>query len=233
MRAFVGFPAGKTSFTPIPDLFFTELLASIGDVAELKLALYMFWALNRQRGYPRYMMVSELESETLLLSALAVDSTEDPCAALHRALQSAVERGLLLMLTVTAEEADVSYVFINTPQGRKAVEQVKSGDLILEVRGPVREAHVARERPNIFALYEQNVGLLQPILAEELELAACTYPPEWIEDAFKIAVESNVRSWRYIRAVLERWANEGRGDAPYGSSHGTRRPGARQRERTP
>ncbi|MHB1296390.1 MAG: DnaD domain-containing protein [Anaerolineae bacterium] len=233
MRTFAGFPEGKTSFTPIPDLFFTEVLCANENAAELKLTLYMFWALNRQRGYPRYMMVSELENETLLLSALAADSSEEPGILLHRALQSAVERGVLLLLTIAAEEGDAGYVFINTPQGRKAIEQVKSGDLILEVRGPVREAHIARERPNIFGLYEQNIGLLQPLLAEELELAARTYPPEWIEDAFKIAVESNARSWRYIRAVLERWTNEGRDDDAGPHSRRATRSGARQRGCTP
>ncbi|MBC7239383.1 MAG: DnaD domain protein, partial [Chloroflexi bacterium] len=74
-------------------------------------------------------------------------------------------------------------------------------------------------RPNIFELYEQNIGLLQPLLAQELEEAARDYPPEWIEDAFRIAVERNVRHWRYIRAILERWATEGRDGKP-GLEHG-------------
>ena len=65
-------------------------------------------------------------------------------------------------------------------------------------------------------LYEQNIGMLQPMIAEELQEAEQRYPREWIEEAFKIAAEANVRKWRYIRAILERWATEGRDDAEAG-----------------
>ena len=61
-------------------------------------------------------------------------------------------------------------------------------------------------------MYEDNIGLISPILADELKDAEATYPPQWIEDAFKIAVENNVRRWSYIRAVLERMATAGRED---------------------
>jgi DnaD/phage-associated family protein len=72
------------------------------------------------------------------------------------------------------------------------------------------ESVTPAERPNIFVLYEQNVGLLQPIIAEELQEAERAYPQEWIEEAFRIAVENNVRNWKYIRRILERWAAEGK-----------------------
>jgi DnaD/phage-associated family protein len=67
-------------------------------------------------------------------------------------------------------------------------------------------------RPNIFQLYEDNIGLLSPILADELRDAEESYPASWIEDAFRIAVTKNARNWRYIRAILERWATEGKDD---------------------
>ena len=72
------------------------------------------------------------------------------------------------------------------------------------------EPRIAVERPNIFQLYEQNIGLLQPIIAEQLQEAEDTYPAEWIEEAFTIAAEQNVRNWRYVRAILDRWLAEGR-----------------------
>ena len=68
-------------------------------------------------------------------------------------------------------------------------------------------------RPNIFVLYEQNIGLISPLIAQELMEAEATYPQGWIEEAFKIAVERNIRNWRYIKRILERWATEGKEDA--------------------
>ena len=66
------------------------------------------------------------------------------------------------------------------------------------------------ERPNIFVLYEQNIGLLSPLIADELKDAADQYPAEWIEAAFREAVQHNKRKWNYIRAILRRWETEGR-----------------------
>jgi DnaD/phage-associated family protein len=64
-------------------------------------------------------------------------------------------------------------------------------------------------QPNIFRLYEENIGPLAPLVAEELEEAEARYPWPWIEAAFREAVERNKRSWRYIKAILRRWEEEG------------------------
>jgi DnaD/phage-associated family protein len=69
------------------------------------------------------------------------------------------------------------------------------------------------ERPALIGLYEQNIGLVTPMLIDELREAEDRYPREWIEEAMREAVRANARSWRYIRKVLERWATNGRHDA--------------------
>jgi DNA replication protein len=71
-------------------------------------------------------------------------------------------------------------------------------------------AQVQIERPNIFVLYEQNIGLLSPLIADELKDAADHYPADWIEAAVREAVLHNKRKWSYIRAILRRWETEGR-----------------------
>ena len=117
---------------------------------------------------------------------------------------------------------------MNTPQGRKAVDEVRRGDLVLETAGHVREPHIDRDRLTIFELYEQNIGLLQPMLAEELKEAERTYPEAWIRDAFRIAVEQNARRWRYIASILERWARDGKDDGEPTQRKRVRRPSAEQ-----
>ena len=77
---------------------------------------------------------------------------------------------------------------------------------------PGLRVHLQTQRPNIFVLYEQNIGTLTPMMAEELMEAEKSFPAEWIEDAFREAVKSNVRKWRYVQSILETWADEGRGD---------------------
>src|SRR5882724_7834371 len=73
-----------------------------------------------------------------------------------------------------------------------------------------RDIKVQIERPNIYVLYEQNIGLLSPLLADQLIEAEKHYPYEWIEDAFREAVQRNKRNWSYIRAILRRWETEGK-----------------------
>jgi DNA replication protein len=93
------------------------------------------------------------------------------------------------------------------------VDRVRRGELELATHAILEEPRADVERPNIFVLYEQNIGLLQPMIAEELQEAEQSYPAGWIEEAFRIAAEQNVRKWRYIREILERWATEGKDDA--------------------
>lgn len=77
-----------------------------------------------------------------------------------------------------------------------------------EIRIP--QSAIRIERPNIYVLYEQNIGLLTPIMAEKLQDSEGRYPREWIEAAFEEAVLNNKRNWRYIERILERWTAEGR-----------------------
>ena len=65
-------------------------------------------------------------------------------------------------------------------------------------------------RPDIYTLYEQNIGPLTPILSERLREAERLYPAAWVEEAFAEAVNYNRRSWAYIARILENWAANGR-----------------------
>ena len=66
------------------------------------------------------------------------------------------------------------------------------------------------ERPNIFKLYEENIGPLTPLIADALKDAEETYSDEWIAETIELAVKNNKRSWKYCEAILKRWKEEGR-----------------------
>lgn len=66
------------------------------------------------------------------------------------------------------------------------------------------------QRPDIYTLYEQNIGPLTPILSERLREAEKLYPADWVEAAFTEAVNYNRRSWAYIARILENWATDGK-----------------------
>ena len=206
--SFPGFPAGRLAQTPLPNLLFSELVPQIDDLGELKTTLHVLWLLSRKTGSPRYVTLQELAGDSTLARSLS-GLAASPGEALEASLRKAVARGTLLHLL--SERGQDHIYLLNSPQGRRAAEKAELGELQIATETLHIEPASPSERPNIFVLYEQNIGLLQPMIAQELEEAERIYSPEWIEDAFRIAIENNVRNWKYIRRILERWAAAGRG----------------------
>jgi len=150
-----------------------------------------------------------LRRDTLLLESLRMPG-RSPKDSLAEALERAVARQTLLSLSVRVDNEDRTWYFPNTDRGRRAVARFRAGIWNMEDVAIIPETDAQPEtQQNIFSLYEQNIGLLQPLIAEELREAEEDYPREWIERAFRIAAQRNVRHWRYVQAILKRWASKG------------------------
>jgi DnaD/phage-associated family protein len=203
---FKGFPAGAKA-TVLPSVFFSELLPQIEDASELRVTLYLFYALGRRHGYPRFVTERELAAEGPLLIALG---TEEPLVELEKGLALALERGSLLAIEVEENGTREALFTTNTPANRRAFEQIRDGRIPLGRPLPSVAQAPATQRENVFHLYEENIGPLTPLVAEELKEAEQLYPYEWLEEALREAALQNKRSWRYAAAILQRWATEGR-----------------------
>ncbi len=206
---FAGFPAGARA-TVVPSVFFTELLPQIEDEAELRVILYVIYALGRRKGYPRFVTEAELRAEGPLLASLGDGADEAAVAALSRGLAGAVERGSLLAQEVEKDGRGETLYFLNTPSDRRAIALIREGRLDLGRPLPAEQGAPASRRENVFQLYEENIGPLTPLVAEELKEAEELYPYEWLEEALREAALLNKRSWRYASRILQRWATEGR-----------------------
>jgi DNA replication protein len=227
--SFAGFPSGKNPSIPLPEQFFTVLLPEIEDSSELKVTLHLFWLLYHKRGSPRCASERELARDPILRRSLRQrGDPRPPEERLRDGLERAVARGTLLRVLLRVQSERVAWYFFNTERSRQAIARLRSGALapmhLLELEGLTAsndgwpEVLLESERPNIFTLYEQNIGLLLPMLAEELKEAAERYPAPWIEEAFREAVQQNKRSWSYIRAILRRWETEGKGGKRRGTT---------------
>ncbi|MEO7021326.1 MAG: DnaD domain protein [Ktedonobacteraceae bacterium] len=159
---------------------------------------------------------------------------------LRQGLEQAVVRATLLRIHLkllgenSGEEEVIGWYFFNTARSRKVVRELQGAEMVpvslltkneqqtslvgvgagahlsSGSNGWLDSARVLVERPNIFVLYEQNIGLLTPMIASQLEDAADQYPADWIEAAFSEAVQRNKRNWKYISAILRRWETDGR-----------------------
>lgn len=210
---FSGFLTGKGRPTPVPAQFFTELLPQIDALDELKLTLYVLWNLGQQEGSLRFIRHTDLQADAGLLSALD-SQPEMALEKLEQALAATIKRGTLLPAKTKLGRALEDVYFLNSPHGRAAWRALQKGEQFTELkeRAPVT---LTPERPNIFRLYEENIGPLTPLMAETLADAENEYPLEWIEEAVRTAVHKNVRHWRFVEAVLRSWKEKGR--------HGTNR----------
>jgi len=214
VKRFSGFPA-RMEFTSIPNLFFSSLLPQITDIAELKTTLHIMAVIYRKRGFPRFVTFSELLGNASLMSSLQ-GGVEPPDEILRGALKMTVERGTFIHMVLDRDGASEDAYFLNTESNRQAVVKIQNGELRLSGLKAEERVYVeAEEPPDIFVLYEQNIGLLTPMIADELRDAEKSYPESWIRDAIKEAVLYNKRNIKYIIKILENWMAEGKRDGAY------------------
>jgi len=193
MNKFKGFTDSET-FSVIPDAFFHQLLKQIEDVAELKVTLYLIWRIEHMEGPFRALSKMDFDIKDLSLAADEVTS----------GLEKAVKRGTFLKV----QKESMVYFLLNSPRGRAgaaAIENEQWNPKTGITAPPV-------ERPNIFKLYEDNIGPLTPLIADALKDAEETYSAEWISESIDLAVKNNKRSWKYCEAILKRWKEEGRAE---------------------
>ena len=211
---FDGFPRNVRA-TPVPDPLFNTLLEEIEDPAELKVTLRLIWLLGQKRGPLRYVSEGELLGDATLARGMK-GQVGNPGDRVKQGLNLALARGTLLGHTWNSTDGERCYL-LNTEDNRRRlaadpaltgnsrplVNHLDAGDDLI---GEPGRGH----RRSIYDLYENNIGTIGPLMAEQLSEAEDRYPPQWVEEAFKLAAYENKRSWRYIAAILRRWAAEGR-----------------------
>ena len=207
---FKGFPRRARS-VPVPAPVFGPLLEQIDDLGELKCLLRVIWLLHQKKGYPRFVTLRELLADRTLVTVLGDGGSPDH-RSVERAVNRAVERGALATVTLDRNGVMDRLYALNTEPDRDALAKMAGSTVSAGPMGGPEPWEGATQRPNVFAIYEDNIGMLSPMIAEELQEAEQLYPATWIEEAVREAVSQNKRSWRYIVRILERWEREGRSD---------------------
>ena len=208
-RPYEGFPR-KVRQVPVPAPLLGSLLERIDDLAELKCALRVISLLSEKRGYPRFLTLREIQADEILARALPDSGKDKSPDLIEKALGRAVKRGTLSFVVMGAGRKRQPVFGLNTESDRAALARLANQPPPDGVND-YEPAAAPAERPNIFEMYEQNIGLLSPIISDQLREAEAMYHEDWIADAFNEAVANNKRSWRYISTILERWEREGRG----------------------
>lgn len=170
--------------------------------SDLILILLSFFSLLSSQEKPVW-VIQEFTLKEASLDPLFRGNSERLQAALDQALES----DLLLRYTNARQ---CGYLLPGTPEGQKLFNALTAGEVAVESL-LLAEPVPLQVRPNIYKLYEANIGPLTPMIAEILREDETTYPLEWIEDAIGEAVQHNARNWKYVRAILKTWKEKGRG----------------------
>jgi DnaD/phage-associated family protein len=205
-HGFDGFP-GLSRGTVIPNIFFSAVLPGMTSPGDLLAFLWVLRVVQEQRGDVRFASAAQVWRTDGC--AASFEALAGGRAGFDSGLNRCVELGALLALQLVGADGEETVYFVNNPGSRRAVARARAGDLELRPATAVRALPVTA-RPGIFRLYEENIGTITPMVGERLLEAAETYPPEWIEDAFREAAELNRRNWRYVERILQNWAQEGR-----------------------
>jgi DnaD/phage-associated family protein len=220
-KRFGGFLVATDPAVPVPLTFFTDVLPQVTEIAEVQVALAVFRLATLAGGIDAAVGERSVLRDRAVREALrVVGSPREPDERIGTGLDLAVGRGTLLRFATEIGKDRRVWYYVNTPANQALVAAMSRGAVAPpEALWEGGEAPTVRpERPNVFRLYEQNIGLLTPLIADHLVAALEHYPRDWIEDAIGEAVSYNRRSWRYVQRILEKWSVSGRGETADGDS---------------
>ncbi len=200
-RPIKGFPLSDDyGTTRVPNLVLGRVLAELEDPKTLKLILRAIWLLERQRGFPRYISADDLRRDRVLVTVF------DDGPEFATSLASAIAHGVLLEVSAN----DAQWLMLNTESARRASLEVFDPAVTSDGDSDGWDTPTASTSPpDAFRAYEENIGVLSPMIRENILSALEDFTDEDITHAVRIAVENESRSWSFVAGVLRRWLRDG------------------------
>lgn len=213
--AVTGLVLNPTETIAVPRSFMIDILPGISSTEELHVSLAVFRLLDEGEGFASPIAEKSIVRDRMLRAALRIEgSPRAPDARIERGLDLAIARGTLIRLVSSEARKQATFYYLNTPENRSSIRLMESGQLAAPraLWPDDSPPSITIDRPNAFRLYEQNIGPLTPLIADQISRAIEEFPEDWIEAALAEAVAYNRRSWRYVTRILEAWKTQGRQD---------------------
>lgn len=222
----VTLPVTAHSEIPIPREFLAERIAFIDDPAELHVTLAVFRLAADSGSTPPAVSEDAVLRDAVLARTFHEDRKSSKLSQrIRRGLQYATARDSIVQIVLETNGHEERWYVPASDEHRAALESVLLDPGAWPIAGI--DATIVATAPSVFSLYEKNIGMLTPLLTDQIESAMELYPLDWIEDAVREAVTYNKRNWRYVQRVLENWSVNGRGDTQSrGNQHATNWGGA-------
>ena len=206
---FEGFTKGvKYSAVPAPIL--NSYLEIVENFAELKTVLRAIWILNNKKGRVQYITQEELCSDRILTRSLLAKTIEEHQKMVISSLAAAVSHSIFIEPKHGANNHTV--YFLNTESNRI----LNNKPLQIPHADKPDSWEIEHDLPGPYTLYEQNIGMITPLIADKIKEAEAEFPTEWIAEAIIESVSMNKRNWAYISSILTNWQIEGKSNGESG-----------------
>jgi len=214
-----GFPPG-VKYIPTPAPLFSTYLEKYDSLEEVKILLKIIHSLYLKKDFPAFLFTSELLSDPTMLK-IYNGSKENIIQKISDSLISLEEKGIIILIT---DEENNERIFINSDQVRKHIKRqgIEKDFSYHKYESEIVDLE-SEKRNSALILYENNIGYITPIIYENIHNALQQYDESDILDAIKIAVENNVKNWKYIETILKRWDSEGKEKEIKNERYGTTR----------
>ena len=128
MARFDGFPPIETNFTPIPDVWFDELIPKITSLAEVKVTEYIFRHTYGWRKQCDWITLDQFVNGVKTRDGHQLDvGTGLSMPSVVSGIKKAIERGTILKFKDGKIGQERSFYFLNTTQNRTIVEKLELG----------------------------------------------------------------------------------------------------------
>ncbi len=200
---------------PIPSSFFERHLPRIRDMVALRVLLTIYRCVDDVEPDAPFVSEDVIYTDRTLLDGIRlVASSRELEGDIRHGIEILIAHDAIVRICVEEGQEESFWLMPKEPENQRNLNAFVRGERVFPYRrlDSAVTARVVVERPNVFRLYEQNIGVLTPLIADQLIEAIELYPNDWIDEAINEAVSLNRRNWRYIQRILQRWATEGRGD---------------------
>ena len=150
-------------YTPTPNLVFGKLLDEIKELNDLKFILRIIWMINQAKRVPKYITLEEIISDRIINAIIPKPNTE-PDTFCKSILNKPQLLNLFLYHEININQSNTAVVALNTARNKTMLNKIKGLDKFDSVFQP--NGDVSEESPNIFKLYEDNIGTLNPIITD-------------------------------------------------------------------
>ena len=213
---------------PVPAQLFTEILPRLHNESQLRATLYTWYAIASKGSGQRYVYLSQLLTDPVLLSWITHLGGKN---GIRHGLDLSCKEGIFLQLQIGEDDKILAP---NDESGARLITDMKSESVAHHKQSRDLNPETNYERTvvsNVIEKYENEIGMLTPVIADMIAIAEQTYPTTWILEALDIAAQSNARSWKYVTAILARWKNEGKNNGNEETSRFSSRQSGREQNR--